>query len=203
MKVELVVASNQEGVIGNYSGGKHTIPWNVPSDLAQFKEFTLSKTLIMGFNTWQSIGCRMLPKRDHIIVTSRWCSINPFDFDEVMASALGKGINAKWETNKEKVKQGSLVFLPIHMLVEYMRKHDHDYVCSGGAQLYKWFLDNNLVDLVRYTTVCTGDTEYSNPIKLDTSLFSKYELVGNRENYLGVPGKDQHAFFVEYLKPKK
>lgn len=62
--VSLIVAKSQNGVIGNQ--GK--LPWYFPEDLAFFKQTTLGKPIIMGRNTWLSIG-RPLPGRRNIIVT--------------------------------------------------------------------------------------------------------------------------------------
>lgn len=62
----MIVASDAGGVIG--IGNK--IPWHHKEDLKRFKIKTTGCTLIMGRNTWESIG-RPLPNRNIIVVTSR------------------------------------------------------------------------------------------------------------------------------------
>ena len=62
--VALVVARARNGVIGK----NNQLPWHLPNDLAFFKRVTLNKPLIMGRNTWQSLG-KPLPGRDNIVVT--------------------------------------------------------------------------------------------------------------------------------------
>ena len=62
----LIVAVAENGVIGNNG----SMPWNLPSDLSNFKELTTNKPMIMGRKTWDSIG-RPLPGRDNIVVTTQ------------------------------------------------------------------------------------------------------------------------------------
>lgn len=64
MRVSIVVAVSQNGVIGADGG----MPWHLPSDLKHFKQITLGKPVIMGRRTFEAIG-RALPGRDNIIIT--------------------------------------------------------------------------------------------------------------------------------------
>lgn len=57
-------------VAENYAIGKNgKLPWHYSSDLKFFKETTINHAVVMGFNTWQSIG-RPLPKRLNIVLSS-------------------------------------------------------------------------------------------------------------------------------------
>ena len=60
----LIVAVAENRVIGQNG----SMPWNLPSDLSNFKKFTMNKPMIMGRKTWDSIG-RPLPGRDNIVVS--------------------------------------------------------------------------------------------------------------------------------------
>lgn len=62
--LSLIVAAAKNGVIG--SEGK--LPWQLPSDLANFKRLTMGHPIIMGRKTHESIG-RQLPGRNNIIVS--------------------------------------------------------------------------------------------------------------------------------------
>ena len=62
----LIVAVAENGVIGNNG----SMPWDLPSDLSNFKKLTMNKPMIMGRKTWDSIG-RPLPGRDNIVVTTQ------------------------------------------------------------------------------------------------------------------------------------
>ena len=62
----IIAAVSPEWVIGKDGA----IPWHYPKDLARFKRLTLEKTVVMGRNTFESIG-RPLPKRRNVVITSR------------------------------------------------------------------------------------------------------------------------------------
>ncbi len=53
----------------NYAIGKDgKLPWHYPADLKFFKQTTLNHAVVMGFNTWKSIG-KPLPQRLNIILS--------------------------------------------------------------------------------------------------------------------------------------
>ena len=53
----------------NFAIGKDgKLPWHYSSDLKFFKQTTLNNTIVMGFNTWQSIG-KALPNRLNIVLS--------------------------------------------------------------------------------------------------------------------------------------
>ncbi len=53
---------------GNVIGFENNMPWHLPADLKHFKSITLSKPVIMGRKTFESIG-KPLPGRKNIVVT--------------------------------------------------------------------------------------------------------------------------------------
>ena len=53
----------------NYAIGKDgKLPWHYPADLKFFKQTTLDQAVVMGWNTWESIG-KPLPKRLNIVLS--------------------------------------------------------------------------------------------------------------------------------------
>lgn len=66
VKLGHIVATDLNGCIGK--GNK--LPWRVPSDLEHFKAATKGFVVVMGRKTFQSIGCKKLPDRLNIVVTS-------------------------------------------------------------------------------------------------------------------------------------
>ena len=64
-EIAIIVATDENGVIGK----DNDLPWRLSADLQYFRRVTMSKPLIMGRNTHESIG-RPLPGRQNIIVTS-------------------------------------------------------------------------------------------------------------------------------------
>lgn len=64
MIVSMIVAVDENNGIGLLG----RIPWKISSDLKRFKNLTMGHHLIMGRNTWESIG-RALPGRTNIILS--------------------------------------------------------------------------------------------------------------------------------------
>lgn len=64
----IAAISLEHGIIGNKSS--NSLPWHIPSDLQFFKNATLGKTIVMGRNTYESIGSKNLPKRRNVVLTS-------------------------------------------------------------------------------------------------------------------------------------
>ncbi|MBK6932100.1 MAG: dihydrofolate reductase [Saprospirales bacterium] len=64
MIVSAIVAVATNGVIGI----DNQIPWHLPADLAYFKRTTLGHHILMGRNSFSSIG-RPLPKRTNVVIT--------------------------------------------------------------------------------------------------------------------------------------
>lgn len=62
--IALIVARTRNGVIGR----DNTMPWHLPEDLRYFRRVTMGKPVIMGRNTWESLG-KPLPGRDNIVIT--------------------------------------------------------------------------------------------------------------------------------------
>ena len=59
-----IVAVAKNNAIGK--GGK--LPWHYPADLKFFKQTTTGHAIVMGMNTWRSIG-RPLPNRLNIVLS--------------------------------------------------------------------------------------------------------------------------------------
>ena len=64
MIVSLIAAMDKNRAIGI----ENRLPWHLPADLQHFKKVTMGKPVIMGRNTYESIG-RPLPGRLNIVVT--------------------------------------------------------------------------------------------------------------------------------------
>ncbi|EPJ48023.1 MAG: dihydrofolate reductase [Osedax symbiont Rs2] len=65
MKLAMIVAQSKNRVIGK----DNDLPWKLPNDLQYFKSVTMGRPIIMGRNTYESIG-RALPGRTNIVITS-------------------------------------------------------------------------------------------------------------------------------------
>lgn len=65
--ITLIAAISKNGGIGY----KNRLLWDIPEDMRHFKEYTMGKVIIMGANTFASIGSRALPGRKNIVVTKQ------------------------------------------------------------------------------------------------------------------------------------
>lgn len=64
MKVIAIVAATENNVIGK----DNEMPWHLPDDFKFFKAKTLHHTVLMGSNTWKSIG-KALKHRTNLILS--------------------------------------------------------------------------------------------------------------------------------------
>ena len=55
----------------NELGFNNQLLWKIPEDMKHFKSYTMSKVVIMGSNTFVSIGSKALPGRKCIVISSQ------------------------------------------------------------------------------------------------------------------------------------
>jgi dihydrofolate reductase len=132
MIVSLIVAVSENKVIGK----DNDLVWHLPTDMKFFKDTTKHHFVIMGRRNFESIPhkYRPLPNRTNVVVSR--------------------------QENLEA--EGCLVVNSIEEAIELAKKaKDNEPFIIGGGQIYKYALDNNLVDRVYLTRVHTeieGDT---------------------------------------------
>lgn len=93
-------------------GKKNALPWYLPADLKHFKNTTLNKTIVMGLNTFKSIGEKPLPNRKNIILC---------------------------DNLNYKAPNGCFLAKSIGQVLE-MTKNEQEVMICGGASVYKQFL---------------------------------------------------------------
>jgi dihydrofolate reductase len=71
MKVSIIVAKSNNNCIGK----QNKLPWHLKNDLKYFKKITTGNVIIMGRNTFESIG-KPLPNRANIVL-SKDANYNP------------------------------------------------------------------------------------------------------------------------------
>jgi len=64
MNISLICAMSENRVIGR----NNSLPWHLSEDLKYFRRTTMGNSIIMGRNTWESIG-RTLPGRTNIVIS--------------------------------------------------------------------------------------------------------------------------------------
>ncbi len=93
-------------------GKRNALPWYLPADLKHFKELTTGKTIVMGLNTFKSVGERPLPNRKNVVLT---------------------------DDKNYRAPDGVVLAHSIDEVLE-MTKNDGEIMISGGAMVYKQFL---------------------------------------------------------------
>ncbi|QOD60314.1 dihydrofolate reductase [Polaribacter haliotis] len=107
----------------NALGKDNDLIWHLPADLKRFKKVTSGHHILMGRNTFESIG-KPLPNRTTIIITR----------------------------NNNYFKDGCLIANSIEDAIK-LAKEDSEIYIIGGAQIYKEAIANNLVDQLDITLV--------------------------------------------------
>ena len=100
----------------NQIGKNNSLPWKIKDDLKLFKKTTLNHTIIMGRKTFESIG-RPLPHRKNIVISN----------------------------DKDYKSNGVEIFNNIEDVIKFTQTEEEIFIC-GGAEIYKYFLDNNLAN---------------------------------------------------------
>ena len=134
MVVSLIVAVSENKVIGK----DNDLVWHLPTDMKFFKDTTKGHFVIMGRRNYESIPhkYRPLPKRTNVILTRQ---------DDYKA-------------------EGCVVVKSVEEAIELAQQAgDKEPFVIGGGQIYKYAIENNLVDRIYLTRVHTeidGDTYF-------------------------------------------
>ena len=136
MRVSLIVAVSENGVIGN----DNDLIWHLPKDMKFFKDTTQGHHVIMGRKNFESIPhkFRPLPNRTNVIVTRQ----------------------------SGYVAENCVVVNSVEESIEVAKKNgDTEPFVIGGGQIYKVALENNLIDRIYLTRIhhtFEGDTFFPN-----------------------------------------
>jgi dihydrofolate reductase len=113
--ISMISAVAENKVIGN----KNALPWHMPADFKYFKETTAGKTLVMGLNTFKSIGEKPLPGRKHVILNMDTSYVPPENC--VVAHSIEEVLEMTNQTDPV-INTGQ------------------ELMICGGASIYKQFL---------------------------------------------------------------
>lgn len=111
--------------IGNNNelGKDNDLIWHLPADLKRFKKVTTGHTIVMGRNTFESIG-KPLPNRRSVIITR----------------------------NKDYQQEGCVVVHSLEEAIELIKGEEKAFII-GGAQIYKEAMQKQLIDQLDVTKV--------------------------------------------------
>ena len=115
MKLSMIVAMSANNVIGV----ANQLPWHLPEDLKHFKKHTINKPIIMGRNTFDSIG-RALPERDNIVLSRT----QQLSHDQIFLA-----------NNKSDA---------LRMAEDFAKSRgSEEIMIVGGEQIYRMFFDSS------------------------------------------------------------
>lgn len=105
-------------------GINNDLPFHIPEDLKRFKCLTEYKTIIMGRKTFESLP-RVLSNRTHIVITSN-----------------------------KNIKSENPNVIYVNSIDEVIKKYSNtNAFVIGGGQIYKEFLQRNLINKIYLTRV--------------------------------------------------
>ena len=166
MTISLIVAVSENQVIGK----DNDLVWNLPDDMKFFQKSTKGHHVIMGRKNYESIPLkyRPLPNRINIIVSRK----------------------------EDFYAEGCIIVRSIEEGIEIAKKaEDQEPYVIGGGQIYKYALDNDLIDRIYLTRVHTkieGDTFFEN-------LSPEWKEVNAKKHTID----DRHPFAFTFLTYEK
>lgn len=139
----------------NEIGKNNKLLWHIPEDLKKFKETTLGKTVVMGRNTFKSIG-KILPNRNNIVLSKNLQNIN----------------------NKKNLE----ICDDFSKIIKKYKNSVEEIFIIGGAQIYKKALELGIVEKLYISHIDFSDNETDTYFpEIDYNLWKKVE----EEKYTG------------------
>jgi dihydrofolate reductase len=126
--ISVIAAVSLNGIIGDSK--LNTMPWYLPSDLNYFKKVTFGEVVVMGVNTYDSIGKPLKSRRNVVITRNK----------ETAQRVLSEGVDETYSSISEATRNESRGFFVI-----------------GGQMMYEEALRLNASTL--YVTVVNATVE--------------------------------------------
>lgn len=165
MEIIGIWAQSLNNVIGQYVDGKYIIPWNfVKEDIEHFKKVTNNKVILMGYNTYKSIG-HALPNRiaNLVLTKSHYNELN------VLFNEQGEPNDVNPVTSIEEAIR----------ITEFLGQNELYII--GGKQLYEECLNRHLFTKIYRTIISKNLAIDSNTIVMPD--IKKYYVMSWCKNY--------------------
>jgi dihydrofolate reductase len=149
MTISIIVAAS----INNCIGKQNKLPWHLKSDLQYFKKLTTNHCIIMGRNTFESIG-KPLPNRVNIVLT----------------------------TDRNFTANGIVVRHQLQDALDYAKKWNMQEVfIIGGATVYEQSMEiANKIYLTKVDTIVENGDAFLP--ELDTKKWTLQQAIGVNKN---------------------
>ena len=147
--ITLIAAIGINGELGK----NNNLIWYLPGDLKFFKDITLNHKVIMGANTYLSIG-KPLPKRQNIVLS----------YD-------------KLEVNENEVT----IYYNIDNMIKNEISNSEEVFIIGGASMYKYFYP--LADRMYLTLIGAEDKDADTYFpQIEDNIWKKTVIKENEDN---------------------
>lgn len=167
--IKAIVCCDMMGNIGK----DNNLLFHIPQDMKFFKDMTSGNTVLMGYNTYLSLGSKPLPNRKNIVLADRYKKIEPHEnliVTEDMNGTIGECIGNSEEIwviggayvynttiSMEMVNEVYITFIPtvvenadvrldLELLVSKYRKAEKvkDWIDEGlNKRISIWKFSNN------------------------------------------------------------
>lgn len=153
--ISAVLACGKGGVIGKDNG----LPWgHIKEDMQFFKQKTLWSTVIMGVNTYKSLGMKPLPKRHNVVI----CDKSRGDLD-----------------NSELIT----VTDDIERLIKCVDDFGEVYVIGGNKTYEKFLMHTDRIYLTYIDHEFEGDTFFNLDVLDDFELTDCRMTISEKDGY--------------------
>lgn len=148
----MIVGTDRHGAIGK----DNTLPWRHRGDMAHFKATTTNHIVIMGNNTFQSMGGKALKNRHNIVISSKgYDQLVRFENPPTYVTADTTSLLAA--RSPTHALERALV---VQDLVQMSIGHKPEIIVIGGASIYEAFLPwtDKIIQSRLYLDVVEPDT---------------------------------------------
>jgi len=132
---------------GNGIGINNDLLYRIPDDIKYFREMTLNKIVVMGYNTFKSLNCKPLSNRANIVLTSKIT-------DEIICNNQ----DVLCDLKDISLGKESITFISNKTDIDILKKKLNSKIfIIGGASIYNLFINdcNRL-----YLTIIQGNKEF-------------------------------------------
>jgi dihydrofolate reductase len=179
--LKIIVAMDVNGVIGD--SGVHPLKWKLSKDLIRFKELTENNIVIMGYNTFKSIG-KPLPNRINIVISR--------NHQDELREQFADLTMCHTATSLEE----AIRILSDFDLISLNQDNTRKVFLIGGATLYNEALEKHLVNEMFITKVYA---EIEGDAKI---IFNEMEWQKCGERFFNRSEKDEYETLFYKLIPK-
>lgn len=164
MRIALIAAMAQDRVIGKDGA----MPWHLPAELQHFKRITLGKPVVMGRNTYESIG-RPLPGRLNIVLSRRYQQPHTDEQGVVWVSDPEQAVAAAGETDELMIIGGGHVYNEFLPYAQRLYITEIDLNVAGDT----WFPDYKALGEWELREQVEHPSDTKNPHSFKTLVYDR------------------------------